>query len=34
VTDLHDGEITVSSVPGRTRFVVRLPLTTFSTLGA
>jgi signal transduction histidine kinase len=33
VVDLHGGELTLSSVPGDTRFTVRLPLTTISTFG-
>ena len=33
VADLHGGRLTLTSVPGDTRFVVALPVTTFSTLG-
>ena len=33
ITDLHGGELTLESTPGDTRFIVRLPLTTFATLG-
>jgi len=33
IADLHGGDLTVESVPGATRFVVRLPLTTVATLG-
>jgi signal transduction histidine kinase len=34
VADLHGGQITLASVPGDTRFTVRLPLTTVGTFGA
>jgi signal transduction histidine kinase len=33
VVDLHGGQLTLTSVPGDTRFIVRLPLTTISTFG-
>jgi signal transduction histidine kinase len=33
IADLHGGELSVESVPGDTRFLVRLPLTTVATLG-
>lgn len=34
VVDLHGGEMSFVSVPGDTRFIVRLPLTTSGTFGA
>jgi len=34
VADLHGGQLTFTSRPGDTRFVVRLPLATVSTFGA
>ena len=34
VADLHGGEISFTSVPGDTRFIVTLPLTTVSNFGA
>jgi signal transduction histidine kinase len=33
ITDLHGGELSLESLPGDTRFVARLPLTTVATLG-
>ena len=34
ITDQHGGELLLSSVPGDTRFTVRLPLSTIGTFGA
>jgi len=33
ISDLHGGELTMTSAPGDTRFTARLPLTTVATLG-
>jgi signal transduction histidine kinase len=34
VVDLHGGQLTFTSRPGDTRFIVQLPLATVSTFGA